>query len=129
MHVCRTYSEQGVVPVTDCGSVHRSAVGGQKCATREKRPWAAVWAGIDEQLGQTLKVKAHLTLEQSRAMGQEEIWHGNVAADAAAKQTAAMLLPPEAICQRLRNWRRRGSFSFVGPRPCKVSETGLLGGP
>ena len=61
MTVAQDYAEQGLVPVTDCGSVYRSAAEGPRCATHEKRPWAAIWADIRGWLGPPLKVEAHLT--------------------------------------------------------------------
>ncbi len=79
-----------MVPITDCGSVFRSAEAGPKHATHEKRPWAAVWADLRPHwLGPPVRVKAHLTKEQSAERGQLDLWQGNAAADSAAKKRAA----------------------------------------
>ncbi len=82
--VCQAYAEAGIRPITDSGSVYRSAVRGQPHAAHEKRPWAAIWADIGGSLGPGGKVTAHLSLEASTAAGQAALWRGNAAADAAA---------------------------------------------
>ncbi len=60
-----------------------------------------MWANIGGRLGQPSKVKAHVSLEQPRALGQGELWHGNAAADAVAKKRAMVLLPPEGLRKEL----------------------------
>ncbi len=60
-----------------------------------------MWADVGDRLGPPIKVKAHLTLGKIKARGQEELWHTNAAANAAAKKRPTMLVPPEAFCQEL----------------------------
>ena len=100
--VAHDYARQGMVPVTDCGSVFQSALSGKAYATHPKRPWAAVWSDIRcGWLEPPLKVKAHFSREQCAAIGQEHLWAGNQAVDRAAKSRAALALPPEGICADL----------------------------
>ena len=100
--VAHDYSQQGMVPVTDCGSVFRSALSGLAYATHPKRPWAEVWRDIRcGWMQPPVKVKAHFSREQCEAIGQGDLWAGNQAVDAAAKGRAGMALPPEAICAEL----------------------------
>ena len=75
--VAHDYSQQGMVPVTDCGSVFRSALSGLAYATRPKRPWAAVWRNIRcGWMQPPVKVKAHFSREQCEAIGQGDLWAG-----------------------------------------------------
>ena len=74
MHVGQAFAEPGLAPVTDCGSVFRSAVAGPTCSTHEKRPRAALWVYIGDKLGLPSKVKAHLSREQFAELGQLYLW-------------------------------------------------------
>ena len=96
-------SEDGMCIVTDCGSVFASASKGPAYAEHPKRPWSAIWAGVDTtRLGPVLKVKAHLTREQSVGRGEGHLWRGNDLVDKAAKERALNALPPELWCCELK---------------------------
>ena len=77
-----------------------------------------------------MKVKAHLTEEQSKAIDQHDLWHGNDVADSAAKDRAEKALPPEAICKSLdetaaaRASFYRGAAKLLAayPRPAALVE-------
>ena len=100
--VAHDYARQGMVPVTDCGSVFRSARSGMAYATNPKRPWAAVRSDIRcGWLEPALKVKAHFSRLQCEAIGQGDLWAGNQAVDAAAKCRAGLALPPQYLCDEL----------------------------
>ena len=100
--IAHDYSAQGMTAVTDCGSVFRSAAEGLAYATHPKRPWAAVWAEVRPGwMLAPVKVKAHFTKEQMVAIGQGHLWAGNDFVDRAAKDRAALALPPEAVCNEL----------------------------
>jgi hypothetical protein len=97
--VAHDHSMQGMIAVTDCGSVFRSAAEGLAYATNPKRPWAAAWADVRAGWMQPpVKVKAHFTKQQCEAIGQGHLWAGNQAVDLAAKQRAGLALPPEGVC-------------------------------
>ena len=79
-----------------------------------------------------MKVKAHLTQQQPEARGQLHLWHGNDAADAAAKNMADLALPPRAWFEafdaeeaaRARLYRAAAKILTSYPRPASMAEPG-----
>ncbi len=120
MHVAQAFAKPGLAPVTDCGSVVRSAVAGPSYSPHEKRPWAALWIDIGGQPGLPVKVTAHFSREQSAELGQLDLWHGNGAADAAAKARAYLLLPPSAVCDILSSAEAARVKLHPGLRGCSA---------
>ena len=133
-YVAAAYSAPGLSIVTDCGSVFASATRGPAYAEHPKRPWAAVWASFDStRLGAVLKVKAHLTEEQSSCRGEGHLWRGNDMADKAAKERALEALPPDLWCKEMtsvlasRKAFLRGAAEVLAeyPRPSLWVDPGL----
>ena len=94
-------SEPGVQAVVDCGSVHTASVRGPRFNQQPSRSYGGLWK-LNVNPLETRKTKAHRTLEQARADGDEADFHGNAAADTAAKQAVANTMPPEIVLSPLR---------------------------
>ena len=88
---------------TDCELVVTHVARGRVWSTAASRPWAGIWHQIwliiDEEPGFAIKkVKAHRSLAQARAEGQEFEMKGNKEADRLAKKGASLHnVPPEIL--------------------------------